>query len=667
MEMLLSVKNQSIETSGITKDYKEALCEFIWNALEANATEIHINYTINEYKGLDTVSIIDNGYGINFNNLSETFGAFLASEKNTSSFRIKSKANKGKGRFSFISFATLAEWNTIYKDKNNLKKYMITLSNENKEKIDYTPAEDVASGTTGTSVTFYNIHDLDPSELAFEKIEDHFLYEFAWYLYLNKQKNIKIYVAEKELDYNNYVDTSLSDTIVKVIDNFSFEICLIVWNQKIKEKFRSYYFDSNDTIKGIDTTTFNRNTVNFSHSVFIKSSYFDNRETVSLFDYVTGINLFDSEKDQLILKTLKREIQNFISTKIKIFMSAKADKEVNKMISERKTFPKFSDDAYDQLRKKDLINVTKELYTLEPRIFYKLKDVQEKSLLAFLNLLLSSEERENILTVIDEIVKLDSEQRKEFADILKKTKLENIINTIRFIEGRYRVIEILKTIIYDLDKFTNERDHIQKIIENNYWIFGEQYNLASADRTMHYSLSRYNYLLYGAKSETEKLPEEIDAERRMDIFLCSSRKVETSFETTLEENIVVELKAPKIVLSKNVYRQIEDYMEYIRSHPQFNSYLRRWKFIAVCKTVDDYIKNLYASFEDKGKPGLIHKSNNYEIYAMTWDDIFNSFELRHSFLLDKLNYDRQSIIDELGSKDKKRETVDALTKMTFPK
>lgn len=40
----LSVKNQSIETSGITSDYKEALCEFIWNGLEANATEIDMNY-----------------------------------------------------------------------------------------------------------------------------------------------------------------------------------------------------------------------------------------------------------------------------------------------------------------------------------------------------------------------------------------------------------------------------------------------------------------------------------------------------------------------------------------------------------------------------------------------------------------------------------------------
>ncbi len=30
---------------------------------------------------------------------------------------------------------------------------------------------------------------------------------------------------------------------------------------------------------------------------------------------------------------------------------------------------------------------------------------------------------------------------------------------------------MLKTLVYDLVKFTNERDHIQKIIEQNYWLF----------------------------------------------------------------------------------------------------------------------------------------------------------------------------------------------------
>lgn len=40
MKIPLSVKNQSVESSGITKDFGEALCEFIWNGFEANATTV---------------------------------------------------------------------------------------------------------------------------------------------------------------------------------------------------------------------------------------------------------------------------------------------------------------------------------------------------------------------------------------------------------------------------------------------------------------------------------------------------------------------------------------------------------------------------------------------------------------------------------------------------
>lgn len=44
MILQLSVKNQSIESSGITNDYKEAICEYIWNGFEAHATEVNIDY-----------------------------------------------------------------------------------------------------------------------------------------------------------------------------------------------------------------------------------------------------------------------------------------------------------------------------------------------------------------------------------------------------------------------------------------------------------------------------------------------------------------------------------------------------------------------------------------------------------------------------------------------
>ena len=46
MRYPLSVKSKSVETSGIPRDYKEALCEYVWNGFEANATTIStVSYT----------------------------------------------------------------------------------------------------------------------------------------------------------------------------------------------------------------------------------------------------------------------------------------------------------------------------------------------------------------------------------------------------------------------------------------------------------------------------------------------------------------------------------------------------------------------------------------------------------------------------------------------
>ena len=548
----LSVKNQSIETSGITKDYREAICEYIWNGFEANAKNVELEWKHNQLDGGDIISIADNGDGINFNNLDNTFGTFLASQKNSLSLKAKSKANKGKGRFSFMCCASDVLWKTVYSDTETQTnyEYELSLSDSSKEFIDCNEPQPTIKGT-GTIATLLNVFGFDLNDLQSEEFTNYLLTEFAWYLYLNK--NTSLHVNGQVLDYSSYINTNLSEEINVNIFGHDFKINLIVWNAKIKEKFCCYYLDDNNSIKG--------------------------------------------------------------------------------------------------------------KYCAEPRIFYKLKEVQEKSLLAFLNLLLSSEERESVLDIINQIVNLSTEQRKQFASILNKTQLENIIETISFIENRYRIIETLKTLIYDLDKFTNERDHIQKIVEQNYWLFGEKYNLASADKTMTRALEGYLNILYGASKPDSKLDSDQELNRRMDIFLCGSRKTENSHETAIEENIVVELKAPKVPLTKTVLRQIEDYMDYVRRNSPFNGIHRRWKFIAVCKEVDDDVKAKYDTFKDRGKLGLVNITENYEIYALTWDDVFKSFEISHSFCLDKLKLDRDEIISEikLSSEEKSKETVDKLT------
>lgn len=361
---------------------------------------------------------------------------------------------------------------------------------------------------------------------------------------------------------------------------------------------------------------------------------------------------------------MRKFICDFIEKKIGNFMSQKADDAVRQMIEERKTFPEFPNDSYGKMRKHDLIKVTKEIYKIEPKIFYKLRPVQEKSLLGFLNLLLNSEERENVLSIVEQIVELSPDQRQDFSDMLKKTKLENIIDSIKFVEDRYKVIELLKTIVYDMTQFANERDHIQKIVQQHFWLFGEQFNLASADMRMQKALENYTNILYGTGNTDRILKEDLEQERRMDIFMCNAREVENSFETIIEENIIVELKAPKVPLSKKVLRQIEDYMDFVRKQPDFNSEYRRWKFIAVCREVDDDIKSRYEAFKGMGKIGLVLQVDNYEVYAYTWDDVFKSFELRHASMLKRLKYDREKLAQELLEQVEKNDGRDRVNNLT---
>lgn len=189
-------------------------------------------------------------------------------------------------------------------------------------------------------------------------------------------------------------------------------------------------------------------------------------------------------------------------------------------------------------------------------------------------------------------------------------------------------------------KFSNERNHIQRIIEENYWIFGEQYNLVSADVHMQKALEKYLLQLGQAVGELEDIPEE-DKKKRMDIFLCGSRVQDYS----VEENLIVELKAPRVRLTSEVVNQIANYAHIIRKEKQFNSSDRSWKFIAVCSEIDS---DVLAECVDPVEKHLVRKiSTNFKIYAMTWDDVFTNFRIRHDHLLRKLKFRQEVIAQEV--------------------
>lgn len=188
------------------------------------------------------------------------------------------------------------------------------------------------------------------------------------------------------MDYRKYINTDASVEKEILISRIPFKIALIVWNEKITENFSVYFLDEEGVVRSKDTTTFNRNTVNFNHSVFVTSPFFLGRDGITLkgkrveLDGQTALNEYDEDKK--VLKELSKEIQDVIEESLHKHMAAQVDKAIARMEA-RDSFPTFPNDFYGALRKKDLVQVTKEIYRIQPRIFHNLKPIQEKSLLGF--------------------------------------------------------------------------------------------------------------------------------------------------------------------------------------------------------------------------------------------------------------------------------------------
>lgn len=240
----LSVKNQSIETSGITKDYKEAICEYIWNGFEANAKNVELEWKHNQLDGGDIISIADNGDGINFNNLDNTFGTFLASQKNSLSLKAKSKANKGKGRFSFMCCASDVLWKTVYSDTETQTnyEYELSLSDSSKEFIDCSEPQPTIKGT-GTIATLLNVFGFDLNDLQSEEFTNYLLTEFAWYLYLNKNTTKNNSTCKKEGAKAKFKDNIDNDPVLKKYNSEKHRILMYCNRSKLDEYdfFYDYY------------------------------------------------------------------------------------------------------------------------------------------------------------------------------------------------------------------------------------------------------------------------------------------------------------------------------------------------------------------------------------------------------------------------------------------
>ena len=642
----------AITTGGIKQslsnyDGLKSICEYIWNGFDAKANKIEIITARNQLDNISEILIKDNGTGISKKQLNKKFKPFYESEKAEKIYertRITGIHGKnGVGRLTFFCFAQYAEWNTVYKDDNGqYKKYSITIEADNLENYKETAEEIIDKTETGTKVILSGIHE----KIDIVELKDYIKKEFACLLELNKASNFKIYIDSSEVLYEDLVleRENFSINYNYVNNNIKANIRYVQWKNNLANEYSRYYFaDENEKFKLSMTTTLNKKGDNFYHSVYVSSNLF---KDFYIDDIIEGqLPIIGYSKESKEFKQLKADIDKFLRRKRKPHIKRYTENLISKYNVE-KIFPDYNvNNALDKFKHEQLESIVRVVCQAQPKIFSSLNNEQKKTLVRLFDLVMQSGEADNLFVILNEVVELDTEEREELANELRYCTLGNITKTIKLIQDRYRTIDLLKQLLRDYTLNANERDHLQKFIEEHYWIFGEQYTLVTAaEPKFEEALRRYTKLLTG--KDEEKYIEDKDKNKEMDIFA-----VRQNIENDTINNIVIELKHPKVALGQKQYQQIYNYMNVISKQPEFIANNATWEFYLVGNKFDTTgdIENLYENAKSHGEKSLVYKVKNFKIYIKTWSEILNEFEIKHKFIQDKLEMQRKEIIEK--SKD----------------
>ena len=620
---------------------ERAIAEYVWNGFDAKATVVNIDFEIDNAE-LDTIKnirITDNGTGICYEELPIKFKKFYESQKrianeNNTEF---TRGKNGYGRFTFYKFARFANWETRYSKDAQIMSYDIRIDSDTLK--DYTTTEPLVSDdtTTGTCVVFNEISSDISSLFITKTLIPYLKAEFAWFLELKSE--YQIYINGQELDYSSII--AEQESISPILshnqkNNINFQCKYIRWNVKMNDEYSRFYFLNNDLeLKFTKTTLLNKKGDNFWHSVIVIDDFFNEINCDNeLDDNAIQPKLFDNSADRKLFKELITQLNEFLKKKRRPFLKEQAEVMVTKYKNED-VFPKFGTEDWDIVRREGLENFVKELYEVEPAVFMKLNKEQKRVFLELLNLVMDSGERDSLFKILDAVVELDSNDRKEFAKILEITRLKQVVSTIKLISDRLLTLENLKKIVFNHTLQANEVRDLQSFIEKHYWIFGEEYRMVCAEEVkFEEALRKYIYILRGVSEK--KYIAHPNKYKEMDLFLTFN-----DFRDGRPHNIVVEIKNPTTIkqLKSEQLNQLEQYMDVILKQDCFNDANEFWTFILIGQDYDDIVGRRVIN----KLTGLVQNDSNYSLYVKKWSEITNEVERRLKYLLDKLKIERATL------------------------
>lgn len=620
----LGVEKDHIESltraNGIT-----AISELIWNSLDADSSIINIDYRKNMLDGIDTLSITDNGLGIEYTKAQEVFGRLGGSEKKNKSTSPSGRqyhGKEGKGRYKALALGDLVTFTSTFRNLDASKEFSITIDRNNLTHSEFSDLKTLPKNDerTGFKVFIQNVNQEIATQAVDISSRRDLEQKFAsyWISY----SNFSIFFNGNKLEFDSLIKDSTETEFLIEKNNLSyrFTIKVIEWNFDIKKK--TYLCNS----KGVPFKELNlgiRSTLPIS--IFIQSVYIEELHRDNLLD----LEEFD-EFLQIAISDAKKFAREYIRKRMHAYSG-----EFIENLKSKGLYPYIDkpDNIIEESKRQVFDIVALQVHEFLPE-FESQDDKSKKFTLSLIKEALENDSS-SLQRILTEVIELPFEKREELVEILEATSLSSIIDTMTEIKNRLKFIYGLEELIYNKDenKHILERKHLHKILVNETWLFGDEYTYGVDDVSLKNVLKEY--LKFLGRNDFEEV---VESESNSDLQIIPDVCLWRQFPQGIpghKTNLIIELKKPKLDAGVEELMQIKLYASRICQDKRFPKEKTKWKFLLITKDIKADIEPELEQTDRKY--GHVIATELYDVYVLTWGHILNEAKTRYEFIKEKLN------------------------------
>lgn len=601
----------------------QALSELIWNSLDADASSVDVKFEYNEFNTLSAIIISDDGHGIPYSDAPGLFqnlgGSWKRSRRTSKEEGRFLHGQEGKGRFKALALGLAAEWDVTYEKDGALWTYTIKITVENIRKIivsDETLAPSKKPrGVVLTITEPQRDYKVFTSDDGIQELNETFA------LYMADYSQISILVGTDRLNPTNAIETQHTVNLSDIaIDGKAYPVRLSIIEWKSKTN-RCLYICNEKRLPLLKAGK-RFHTGHFQFSAYLATEFmvkFQQENTVEF-----------CESDPYINKALNEAQQS-----VKDYFRTRAATEAKSLVEEWKderVYPYAGDAASPvELVERQVfdivaVNVAKYMPDFDT--------TPPKNKALHLRLLRNAMEQspEELQFILEEVLNLPKRKQIELAELLRNVSLSSIISAAKVVADRLKFLDGLESILFDTEakKRLKERSQLHRIVAQNCWLFGEEYNISVNDQSLTEVLRKHQKLIGDDVVIDEPVKHITKTTGIVDLMLSRTIRRHRANEVT---HLVIELKAPKVKIDQKEISQIEGYAFSIMDDERFRNLNTNWVFWVIS---DDY--GDFAAHKMQDSTGLIYNKNNSSIYVKTWAQVIDENRARLQFFQEKLEY-----------------------------